>query len=107
MIGKKAKNNVIGNWPNNAFFMISASFIGEIAVRPLGLILSFPLLYFYQTTIRLYAEGFFLRPSSEGQFFLRIPLPLSFICIKKKTYELAFTGLCSLMSRLCVTMFVA
>ena len=69
MIGKKAKNNVIGNWPNNAFFMISASFIGEIAVQPLGLILSFPLLYFYQTTIRLYAEGFFLCPSSEGQFF--------------------------------------
>ena len=46
-------------------------------------------------------------PLLGGAFCLRIPLPLSVICIKKKTYELAFTGLCSLMSRLCVTMFVA
>lgn len=46
-------------------------------------------------------------PLLGGAIFLRYPLPLSFICTKKKTYELAFTGLCSLMSRLCVTMFVA
>lgn len=46
-------------------------------------------------------------PLLGGAIFLRFPLLLSFICTKKKTYELAFTGLCSLMSRLCVTMFVA